>query len=1163
MIRSTRPGHGRTSRRNGILLTVMLAGILCRAEVCAQGSAAADGTLPLLRHPGDIYAMQGEAMLRRYRFDVEARVSHYDPDWLQFYGLDGKSPFYMGTTPGRRFALKPGQLVRLTGEVVPAKGFAAENLSVEVLAEADDRSVIPARGRLGEHAALNVRLVEIEGFVDWQEQIDTQHQRLALISEGHLLDTFLWLSQSGQAPLLKGAWVRAVGTYIPRVDMNDRLVSISFLVQGAERLEILGMLDKDPRFDPPINRISDLARMPSGVRVHVAGKVDSFVPGRTVTILDETGLVELRTPQERGLHVGAEIEAIGYRSSEPGEAYVDQALWRPHDRTAPPEAPQARVTLGLASQVLGLPLEKAAAGQPVKLSGVVTWGAEGYRSFYLQDRSGGVRVTFDPSVHFAGNPCNLAVEVSGVSTMGEFAPEVIAQQARFDTMMSPPEPQKLSLEEAQTGASEGRWVEMGGYVRAVETVKPWLQLDLTTRTGEFRAMLPSNTNVEGRVGAFVRLRGVCASRSNGLRQSAGVELWVPVDEHIDIEEPPLGDPYSIPFTPIGSLGRFGSELSVAHWLHTGGVVTYQARGRYLLIQDGASPLLVLSRDTAALAPGDRVDVVGIPGWDATRFMLREAAVRRNGHDEEPPPLRVPAPLSPTTTYDSHLAQLEGVLANVTAIGDEFHLTIRNGDDDFIARIDRAPGEPTPPSWQIGSSVAATGIYRLRYDVNRNPMEIEVLMRRPGDLAVTRTPPWWTVTRALFAAGLLGALALIVALWLVSLRRRVRTQTEQIRRQLERQTRLEAELERGQRLRSLGLLAGGIAHDYNNLLTVIMGNLTLSMLDEKVMAMVGDTLREVESASRRAQKLTVQLLTFAKGGDPVREALSLPEVVDRAAELASGEAGLRVEFRPPPGLWPVNADRAQLTQAIESFLCFSLASLPLGETIHVEASNQELREDDTSPVAAGRYVLLRISEHGRGIPADQLKGIFDPYVAVEFGKERLGLATAYSIIRRHGGNVDVNSPGGSGADFRIWLPSATPGPAASAPAPEKAAKRSRRLLLMDDEECIRTLGKRVLEKMGFLVTAVSNGADCVQSYREAYQSGRPFDFVILDLTVPSGMGGEEAMAELRRIDPGVRAIVSSGYSGDPVMSDYRKFGFCAVVPKPYDCKALAAVIDGLE
>jgi CheY-like chemotaxis protein len=117
--------------------------------------------------------------------------------------------------------------------------------------------------------------------------------------------------------------------------------------------------------------------------------------------------------------------------------------------------------------------------------------------------------------------------------------------------------------------------------------------------------------------------------------------------------------------------------------------------------------------------------------------------------------------------------------------------------------------------------------------------------------------------------------------------------------------------------------------------------------------------------------------------------------------------------------------------------------------------------------------------------------------------------------------------------------------------------------MDDEESIRTLGKRVLEKMGFLVTAVSDGADCVQSYREAYQSGRPFDFVILDLTVPSGMGGEEAMAELRRIDPGVRAIVSSGYSGDPVMSDYRKFGFCAVVPKPYDCKALAAVIDGLE
>jgi signal transduction histidine kinase len=564
---------------------------------------------------------------------------------------------------------------------------------------------------------------------------------------------------------------------------------------------------------------------------------------------------------------------------------------------------------------------------------------------------------------------------------------------------------------------------MEGFVRGVERAGPWIQLDLTTSSGEFHALLSQTINAEDKIGAFVRIRGVCDAIANEFHRYGGVQIWVPIEYPIEVDEAPLSDLHAIPYTPLDSIGRFGPQQGLTHWLHTAGTVIYQAPGRFIVLQKGSARLMALSRDNTALAPGDQADVVGIPGWDATRFVLREAVVRRTGHEPEPRavPLRTPIPL--IESLDSRLVRLDGLLTEVTDLGDEIYLTVRNGTDNVIARISHAAAPEVPKAWRKGSLVAATGVYLLRFDENRKATGMELLLRTPADLEVIETPPWWTVERALAAAGILGACALIVVLWVASLHRRVGDQTEQIRRQMERQASLEAELERAQRLHSLGMLAGGIAHDFNNLLAIIMGNISLAMDDRVALIRVGQCLREAENASKRARGLTQQILTFAKGADPIRESLSLPTVVEEAAALALSGAKSRIEFSPPPGLWPVFADRGQLDRAVQSLIINASSAMPGGGIIDLDAANEMIAEKAARPLSPGRYVRLTVTDHGQGIPAERLSGIFDPYASLEFGKEQFGLATAYSIMKKHGGFIEVESEPGRGTTIRLWLPAA--------------------------------------------------------------------------------------------------------------------------------------------
>lgn len=371
--------------------------------------------------------------------------------------------------------------------------------------------------------------------------------------------------------------------------------------------------------------------------------------------------------------------------------------------------------------------------------------------------------------------------------------------------------------------------------------------------------------------------------------------------------------------------------------------------------------------------------------------------------------------------------------------------------------------------------------------------------------------------------------------------------------------LEAEMLRATKLESVGVLAGGIAHDFNNLLTVIMGNVTLASLDTQMQGAGGQWLQEAEKGLLRARDLTQQLLTFAKGGDPIRSAVQLTEVVRDTAQFCLHGAKAKCQFEFEPHLWAADVDKGQIGQVVQNLVINASQAMPQGGMIWVTLAN-----DPAAPLRTGLTgptVRLSVTDTGGGIRPEHVSRIFDPYFTTKREGSGLGLATVYAIVKKHGGYIEVESELGRGTCFRIWVPATKAATASSLTNTPfgGASSMNGRVLLMDDEEGIRVMASQLLRRIGFMVEATADGAAAVAAYRRAMEAGRRFDLVIMDLTVPGGMGGLECMRELLKIDPQVRAVVSSGYSSDPVMSDHRSYGFSGMIPKPYRITDFAKVI----
>jgi len=371
--------------------------------------------------------------------------------------------------------------------------------------------------------------------------------------------------------------------------------------------------------------------------------------------------------------------------------------------------------------------------------------------------------------------------------------------------------------------------------------------------------------------------------------------------------------------------------------------------------------------------------------------------------------------------------------------------------------------------------------------------------------------------------------------------------------------MEQELLKTQKLESVGILAGGIAHDFNNMLTAILGNITLAKMQADSGSKVYERLNEAEKASYKAKDLTQQLLTFSKGGIPVKKVLSVSELIKASTEFALRGSNVRCDFSLADDLWSVEADEGQLNQVVNNLILNAVQAMPGGGVINVVAENVYIEEDHPLPLEPGRYVMVLVRDEGIGIPKDILPRIFDPYFTTKQKGSGLGLATTYSIIKSHGGHITVESELGEGSTFCFYMPASERAISSMGVDEDGLVHGAGRILVMDDEEMVRDFVSGLLQEIGYEVEVASDGRETIELYKKARGAGRPFDAVIIDLTVPGAMGGKEAVKRLLAIDPNVKAIVSSGYSNDPVMANPGVYGFVDVLAKPFKAKELSEVL----
>jgi PAS domain S-box-containing protein len=372
-------------------------------------------------------------------------------------------------------------------------------------------------------------------------------------------------------------------------------------------------------------------------------------------------------------------------------------------------------------------------------------------------------------------------------------------------------------------------------------------------------------------------------------------------------------------------------------------------------------------------------------------------------------------------------------------------------------------------------------------------------------------------------------------------------------------RLKEERLRMDKLESLGVLAGGIAHDFNNLLTAMLGNINLASLTPGLPQTVRERLAAAEQACSQAQALSQQLLTFARGGAPIKRVVFLPPLIRDAANLALAGSRARAEFFLPQDLWTAEVDATQLSQVLHNILLNADQAMPGGGDIMVAAENVTLGEQSQLPLPPGPYVKISISDHGTGIDPKYLGKIFDPYFTTKQKGSGLGLATAFSIVKKHGGHLTAASTLGKGATFTLYLPAAQK-PVVREPEPAVAPVNGQgKILVMDDDPLVREVAGRMLNHLGYEVEEAADGTSALEKYRRAQTEGRPFDAVILDLTVAGGMGGMETIAHLRALTPHPIALVSSGYADDPILTRFTDYGFQGVIKKPYRLKDMAAAL----
>ncbi len=379
---------------------------------------------------------------------------------------------------------------------------------------------------------------------------------------------------------------------------------------------------------------------------------------------------------------------------------------------------------------------------------------------------------------------------------------------------------------------------------------------------------------------------------------------------------------------------------------------------------------------------------------------------------------------------------------------------------------------------------------------------------------------------------------------------------------------EEELQKMQKLKSVGILAGGIAHDFNNILTGIFGNISLAKIKISESNEIYRYLNEAEKSIKRATKLTKQLLTFSKGGSPVKELVEITKTVTEVVKFDLSGSSVKPIFSYPKDLWNVEIDKGQIGQVFSNLTINANQASPDGGHLFITMKNVSIIDSEIMGLKQGNYIKISVQDEGTGIDEENCKKIFDPYFTTKQSGNGLGLATSYSIIKKHNGHIEVSSKIGAGTTFIVYLPASNSESIEKSNKTEYISKffhKSAKILIMDDEEMICNIAVEMIKEIGFSAEVAKDGVEAIKIYKNSFLVGKPFDAVIMDLTIPGGMGGKETIKQILEIDPKAKVIVSSGYSDDDGFTSYLEYGFKDTLEKPYTAndmrKKLNNVLNG--
>ncbi len=861
---SSLSGRGRLRRR-------LACAVFCLPLILVRGAwGQSPDQLPVanrvLTNIAEIWGVPHEHQDEEYRIQTEVLIYYFDAEWGNASGECMGIPRWL-PVDNSPIALKAGQRVAIDGVIVPQREqFVWSKTKIRVLEENVPLKAEPVSDLGKNPQALSQHLISVEGLID-SEFEDPTHCTINFLSGDTLAKAFV-LKGTNSSPLhfKEGDFVRMKCVFSPQFDRNGSLSDLSLWVNSPADIEVLGTLSKDPRFATPVTSASEIQDdTPTNDLLCVRGVVRNYEPGKWVTLWDGTGQIMVQSKQGQPLRFGDRVEAIGYPYVLGVQQCLHNGLYRLAAETNTTTAALRMATnsppLPLAEQIRDLSLEEARLHVPVALRGIVTWSHSSTPFAYVQDASGGIRVVNpkwdEPNTMKPGT----IVLLNGVTADGDFVPVVTNAVLRRAGWWNMEEGRMVTLEQALTGVEEGHWIEMRGFVRDLLNTNGLVRFDLSTSSGEFQAWTPASQSFDYLKGSIIRVSGVCSVLSNARHQLTGIQIWTADKKYIQIEEPAPYDLFAVPLRPLANLRRFNMESTLNQRIRTFGTVILQVPGHSLYVQDGSDSVFALSQQPDVLQPGDRVEVVGFPGEEGQKFVLREAVYRRISNGGEPEPVQLSATNAVEVNLAGLLAKAGGTVLNKVEKDGETHLLIRARDFTFEASLSSAAVDTVkkPQALELGSRLALTGVYEVQSDEYGHPRSFLLRLRSWNDVQLLQRPPWWTLARLLWVlVGVLGVF-LIALIWGVLISRknallnqahaelqkandhleiRVEERTRELQDQVAAKERACTELAQAQRSlmlasRQAGMaeVATGVLHNVGNVLNSV--NVSTTMLREQV------------------------------------------------------------------------------------------------------------------------------------------------------------------------------------------------------------------------------------------------------------------------------------------------------------------------------------------